>query len=30
LHGIRYPGAWCDVGHPGGVATAEEILKTNV
>lgn len=30
LHGIRYSGAWCDVGHPGGVATAEELLMSDV
>lgn len=27
LHGHVYPGAWCDVGHPGGLATAEALLR---
>lgn len=26
LHGVRYPGRWCDVGHPGGIAAAEAVL----
>lgn len=26
LHGLRYPGRWCDVGHPAGIALAEEML----
>ncbi|MFP7569341.1 nucleotidyltransferase family protein [Marivita sp. S2033] len=26
LHGIVYPGTWCDVGHPGGIALAETML----
>ncbi len=26
LHGITYPGLWCDVGHPGGITLAEEML----
>ena len=30
LHGIRYPGMWCDVGHPGGVNTAETLLASDV
>ncbi|MBB3994153.1 MurNAc alpha-1-phosphate uridylyltransferase [Sulfitobacter undariae] len=30
LHGLRYPGRWCDVGHPGGVTTAEELLASDV
>lgn len=30
LYGLCYPGAWCDVGHPGGVTTAEELLVTDV
>lgn len=30
LHGIRYPGRWCDVGHPGGIKTAEGLLAANV
>ncbi len=30
LHGIRYSGVWCDVGHPGGVTTAEELLESDV
>ena len=27
LHGVRHPGAWCDVGHPAGIATAEALLS---
>ena len=27
LHGLSYPGWWCDVGHPGGIASAEQMLK---
>lgn len=27
LFGLRYAGRWCDVGHPGGVALAEKMLK---
>lgn len=30
LHGLRYPGKWCDVGHPGGIATAEALLTADV
>lgn len=26
LFGIRYPGHWCDVGHPGGIGIAEALL----
>ncbi|MFD0859508.1 nucleotidyltransferase family protein [Roseovarius aquimarinus] len=26
LHAIAYPGTWCDVGHPGGITLAEEML----
>ncbi|KIN65765.1 Nucleotidyltransferase family protein [Sulfitobacter noctilucae] len=26
LSGLSYPGSWCDVGHPGGIALAEGIL----
>ncbi|MFW2542811.1 nucleotidyltransferase family protein [Primorskyibacter sp. 2E107] len=26
LHGLTYPGSWCDVGHPDGIALAEEML----
>lgn len=25
-HGVIYPGQWCDVGHPGGIALAETML----
>ena len=25
-HGCLYPGHWCDVGHPGGIALAEDML----
>ena len=28
LHGLTYPGRWCDVGHPGGIAEAEALLKS--
>lgn len=27
LHGHVYPGAWCDVGHPEGLATAGRLLR---
>lgn len=30
LYGTRYSGRWCDVGHPGGITTAEELLAANV
>ena len=26
LHAVLYPGQWCDVGHPGGIALAEDLL----
>ncbi|MCV3269993.1 nucleotidyltransferase family protein [Roseobacter sinensis] len=26
LFGVRYPGRWCDVGHPAGIAAAEALL----
>ncbi|WP_206080318.1 nucleotidyltransferase family protein [Pacificoceanicola onchidii] len=26
LHGALYPGQWCDVGHPDGIALAEDML----
>jgi MurNAc alpha-1-phosphate uridylyltransferase len=26
LYGLAYPGHWCDVGHPEGIALAEEML----
>lgn len=26
LFGLAYPGHWCDVGHPGGIAEAETML----
>lgn len=26
LYGLAYPGRWCDVGHPGGIALAEDML----
>ena len=26
LFGLPYPGRWCDVGHPGGIAAAEALL----
>lgn len=27
LHGALYSGAWCDVGHPGGIAIGEKLLE---
>jgi MurNAc alpha-1-phosphate uridylyltransferase len=30
LHGLTYNGTWCDVGHPGGIVTAERLLASNV
>jgi MurNAc alpha-1-phosphate uridylyltransferase len=30
LHGLAYGGTWCDVGHPGGIATAEHLLAADV
>lgn len=26
LYGLAYPGRWCDVGHPEGIAAAEDLL----
>ncbi|QFT58283.1 Bifunctional protein GlmU [Sulfitobacter sp. THAF37] len=26
LFGLRYPGSWCDVGHPAGIGVAEDML----
>lgn len=26
LYGVRYPGHWCDVGHPSGIELAETLL----
>ena len=26
LYGLTYPGHWCDVGHPEGIALAEDML----
>ena len=28
LFGLRHPGQWCDVGHPDGIAAAEDMLRT--
>ena len=28
LHAVTYPGKWCDVGHPGGIALAEDMLNS--
>lgn len=28
LYAVQYPGKWCDVGHPGGIALAEALLET--
>lgn len=30
LYGVGYPGRWCDVGHPGGIALAEELIAADV
>ena len=27
LYGLSYPGRWCDVGHPGGIKLAEDMLE---
>jgi len=27
LHGAIYPGRWCDIGHPEGIALAEDMLS---
>ncbi|MCH2094042.1 MAG: nucleotidyltransferase family protein [Rhodobacteraceae bacterium] len=27
LFGVIYPGTWCDVGHPGGIPLAENMLR---
>ena len=27
LYGLTYPGRWCDVGHHGGIALAQDMLK---
>ena len=27
LFGVCYPGRWCDVGHPGGITLAEDMLR---
>ena len=27
VYGVVHPGGWCDVGHPGGIALAEEMLR---
>ncbi|WP_370399655.1 nucleotidyltransferase family protein [Sulfitobacter sp. JB4-11] len=27
LHGLEYPGRWCDVGHPDGIGMAERLLE---
>ena len=26
MYGLAYPGRWCDVGHPGGITLAEDML----
>ena len=26
LYAVEYDGLWCDVGHPGGIKTAEQML----
>jgi MurNAc alpha-1-phosphate uridylyltransferase len=30
LFGIEHPGGWCDVGHPAGIALAEDLLARDV
>lgn len=27
LHGLTYPGKWCDVGHPDGITLAEDMVN---
>jgi MurNAc alpha-1-phosphate uridylyltransferase len=27
VFGLSYPGKWCDVGHPEGIALAEQMLR---
>ncbi len=29
LYGLNYPGHWCDVGHPGGIKLAEDMLEAH-
>ncbi|WP_324752899.1 nucleotidyltransferase family protein [Roseovarius sp. Pro17] len=29
LFGTTYPGKWCDVGHPGGITLAEDMLENS-
>ncbi|MGB0659421.1 MAG: nucleotidyltransferase family protein [Mangrovicoccus sp.] len=29
LYGLSFPGQWCDVGHPGGIKIAEEMLSAD-
>lgn len=29
LFGLRYPGRWCDVGHPAGIEMAEDMLTAH-
>jgi len=29
LYGLSYPGQWCDVGHPGGIKLAEDMLEAD-
>ncbi|MFW8593801.1 nucleotidyltransferase family protein [Cribrihabitans neustonicus] len=29
LFGLEYPGHWCDVGHPEGIRTAEELIAAD-
>jgi MurNAc alpha-1-phosphate uridylyltransferase len=28
LYGLSYPGRWCDVGHPEGIALAEDLIRS--
>ncbi len=30
MFGLRYPGRWCDVGHPDGIAAAENLIAADV
>jgi len=30
VYGLRYSGKWCDVGHPGGILTAEQLIASDV
>ena len=29
LFAVEYPGHWCDVGHPEGIAVAEDLIAND-